>query len=43
MVLFADDTNITITDTNRRNFNIDANQMFQDINTWYSQFTYFKS
>jgi len=34
MVLFADDdTSIIITDTNRRDFNINANQTFQDINT----------
>ena len=35
MVLFADDTSIIITDTNRRDFNVNANQMFQDINTWF--------
>jgi len=35
MVLFADDTSIIITDTNRRDFNINANQTFQDINTWF--------
>ena len=34
MVLFADDTSIIITDTNRRYFNINANQTFQDTNTW---------
>jgi len=34
MVLFADDTSIIITDTNRRDFNVNANQMFQDINIW---------
>jgi len=33
MILFADDTNIIITDTNRRDFNVNANQTFQDINT----------
>jgi hypothetical protein len=33
MVLFADDTTIIITDSNRRAFNINAIQMFQDINT----------
>ena len=33
MVLFADDTSIIITDTNRRDFNVNANQTFQDINT----------
>jgi hypothetical protein len=31
MVLFADDTSIIITDTNRRVFNVNANQTFQDI------------
>jgi len=35
MVLFADDTSIIITDTNRRDFNVNANQTFQDINTWF--------
>jgi len=35
MVLFADDTSIIITDTNRRDFNINANHMFQDLNTWF--------
>jgi len=35
MVLFADDTSIIITNTNRRYFNINANQTFQDINTWF--------
>ena len=30
MVLFADDTSIIITDTNRRDFIVNANQMFQD-------------
>jgi len=35
MVLFADDTNIIITDTNRRDFNVNANQTFQDIKTWF--------
>jgi len=35
MVLFADDTSIIITDTNRRDFNVNANQMFQDINSWF--------
>jgi len=34
MVLFADDTSIIITDTNRRDRNVNANQTFQDINTW---------
>jgi len=35
MVLFADDTSTIITDTNRRDFNVNANQTFQDINTWF--------
>jgi len=35
MVHFADDTSIIITDTNGRDFNVNANQMFQDINTWF--------
>jgi len=35
MVLFADDTSIIITDSNRRDLNINANHMFQDINTWF--------
>jgi len=35
MVLFADDISIIITDTNRRDFNINANQTFQDINPWF--------
>jgi len=35
MVLFADDTSIIITDTNRRDFNVNANQTFQHINTWF--------
>jgi len=35
MVLFADDTSIIVTDTNLRDFNVNANQTFQDINTWY--------
>ena len=35
MVLFADDTSIIITDTDQRDFNVNANQTFQDINTWF--------
>ena len=35
MVLFADDTSIISADTNQRDFNINANQTFQDINTWF--------
>jgi len=33
MVLFADDTRIIITDSNKPDFNININQTFQDINT----------
>ena len=33
MVLFADDTIIIITDSNKLDFNININQTFQDINT----------
>jgi hypothetical protein len=36
MVLFTDDTSIITTDSNRQDFNITANQMFQDINTWFN-------
>jgi hypothetical protein len=36
MVLFADDTSIIITDTNKPDFNININQTFQDINTWFN-------
>ena len=35
MVLFADDTSIIITGTNQRDFNVNATQMFHDINTWF--------
>jgi hypothetical protein len=35
MVLFADDT-ITITHSNRWDFNINANQINHDINTWFN-------
>jgi hypothetical protein len=35
MVLFADDTNIIITDSNRCDFNINVNEMFQEVNTWF--------
>ena len=35
MALFADDTSIIITDTNRRDFNVNAYQTFQDINSWF--------
>jgi len=35
MVLFADDTSIIITDTNQRDFNVNGNQTFQGINTWF--------
>ena len=36
MVLFVDDTSIIITDSNRWDFNINANQIFHDINTWFN-------
>jgi hypothetical protein len=36
MVIFVDDTSIIITDSNTRDFNINANQIFQDINTWFN-------
>jgi hypothetical protein len=36
MVPFADDTNIIITDRNKLHFNININQTFQDINTWFN-------
>jgi hypothetical protein len=36
MVNFAEDTSITITDSNTRDFNINANQMLQDIKTWFN-------
>jgi len=35
IVLYADDTGIVITDTNRDDFNIHANMLFSDINTWF--------
>ena len=35
MVLFANDTSIIITDSNKLDFNINVNQTFQDINTWF--------
>jgi hypothetical protein len=35
MVLFADDTSIIITDTNKLDFSININQTFRDINTWF--------
>jgi protein associated with RNAse G/E len=36
MVLFAGDTSIIITDSNKPDFNININQTFQDINTWFN-------
>jgi hypothetical protein len=36
MVLFADDTSIIVTDTNKVDFNTNINQTFQDINTWFN-------
>ena len=35
MVLFAVDTSIIVTDTNRHDLNISANQMFHDLNSWF--------
>jgi hypothetical protein len=35
MVLFADDTSIIVTDTNKSNFEINLNQTFKDINIWF--------
>jgi len=36
MVLYADDTGIVITVSNKLDFNININQMFQAINTWFN-------
>jgi len=36
MVLFADDTSIIITDSNKWDFNINANHTFQDIYPWFN-------
>jgi len=36
MVLFVEDTGIKITDSNRWDFNINANQIFHNINTWFN-------
>jgi hypothetical protein len=36
MVLFADDTSIIVTDTNKLNFERNFNQTFKDINTWFN-------
>jgi hypothetical protein len=36
MVLFADDTSIIITDSNRWGFNINGIQIFHDKNTWFN-------
>jgi hypothetical protein len=36
MVLYADDTSIIITDTNKLNFHINLNQTFKEINTWFN-------
>ena len=35
MVLYEDNTSILVTDSNKVNFNININQMFRDINTWF--------
>jgi hypothetical protein len=34
----TDDTSIIIKDSNGRDFNINANQVFQDINTWFNAY-----
>jgi hypothetical protein len=36
MVLFADDTNILVTDSNRKNFPGNVKQTFQAVNTWFA-------
>ena len=36
IVLFADDTSIIITDTNRDDFNLHVSMLFNDINTWFN-------
>jgi hypothetical protein len=35
-VLFADDTSIIITDTNKDDFNLHANMLFIELNTWFN-------
>jgi hypothetical protein len=35
MVLYADDTSITISNSNSSNFNLQANSLFYNINTWF--------
>jgi hypothetical protein len=35
IVLYANDTSVLITDNNRDNFNLQANMLFNDINTWF--------
>jgi len=35
MVLFADDTSILVTDSNKLDYNININKTFTDINTWF--------
>jgi hypothetical protein len=36
MVLFADDTSIIVTDTNKLKFERNFSQTFKDINTWFN-------
>jgi len=36
IVLYADDTSIVITDTNRDDFNLQANILLNEINTWFN-------
>ena len=38
IVLFADDTSIIMTDTNRDDFNLHANMLFNDINIWFNNY-----
>jgi len=35
MIFFADDTSILVTNPNKIDFNININQIFLDINTWF--------
>ena len=36
IVLFADNTSIIMTDTNRDDFNLHVNMLFNDINIWFN-------
>jgi len=35
-VLFADDTSVITTDTNKDDFNLHTSMLFNDINTWFN-------